>query len=92
MIIIDPDRNGATIYRNEFVSYITGSVREVCNQIIKRTCSRVDTCGLYKQILPIGVVDHGIGMAYIHELEYRGLDVKHISSKAIDILLPEITE
>lgn len=90
MIIIDPGRDGASVFHRGFISGIKGNVNEVCSQIIERTCSCFKPDGSLKQILDIYVVDCGIGIEYIRKLKSYGLNVNSISAKHIDIVLPKI--
>lgn len=90
MVIIEPGRDGVSVFHRGFISGIQGNVNEVCSQIVERTCSGLKSDESPKQIMDIYVVDCGIGMGYIRKLESYGLNVKRISPKYIDIILPKI--
>lgn len=90
MIIIDPDRDGVNIFRDDKASRIQGNIEDVCVQILHRICYATDNAGNPRQLLNVGVVRNGDGIYYIDKLRSFGLTVKEIHSQHINIVMPTI--
>lgn len=89
MIIVDPEREGCTIWRGDYVTHINGNVQECCKEIYDRTVL-VEDGFVDEQVIDIAVDIGGIGLPYIDHLRYMGLRVKEIKPKKIDVFLPKL--
>jgi adenylosuccinate synthase len=89
-IIIDPSRDGCTLWNKEFVTSIRGNIDEVCKDIYSRVTYVLHEdedeyqCFQFKKI---GVDITGIGRAYKDTLTKYGLEVVDIVGKPIDTYL-----
>lgn len=94
MLIIDPEVNCARIYTEDYAGVIKGQPDEVCDAIEKRVMAYnpygySDTNNLVQVIVP-SIVTGGIGNHYIYLLEKKGINVKEIKPKLIDVFLPKL--
>jgi len=90
MVILDPDKDGTSIWFESKVSRIRGNVYECCDEIIERTCRKVG--GNYRQEYPIAVDCTGIGRAHFDRLKSIGLEVFPIRAQSIDTFLPRLND
>lgn len=90
-MILDPYREGCTIWMGENVTSIKGSPQEVCEQIYMRVVvARESASGNihYEQVYEIGVDIGGIGITYKNILNDMGIKTYDIRGKRPDDILP----
>lgn len=93
MLIIDPEVDCARIYTEDYVGLIKGTPQEVCDSIEKRVMaySPYGYEGELCQAIVPTIVDGGIGTEYIRILEDKGIYVKKIKAKIIDVFFPKLS-
>lgn len=94
MLIIDPEKDCARIYTEDYVTTIKGNPQEVCDAIEQRVMAynpyTLDYKNDYVQVITPSVVTGGVGDYYIVLLEDKGIHVKKICPKAIGVFLPKL--
>ena len=90
-MILDPYRNGCTIWMGENVTSIKGNPQEVCEQLYTRVVvARESVSGKtqYEQVYEIGVDIGGDGIVYKDILNDMGIKTYDIRGKRLDDILP----
>lgn len=86
MLIIDLEKQGTRIYTEEYVRYISGTLKEVCVELAHRLFTLQGNT-LAQTIVP-SVDSAGIGQAYIDCLGHMKITVKEIKYMPYDTFLP----
>lgn len=89
MLIIDPEKDFARIYTENYAGIIKGNPKEVCEEIISRLLC-YDYYGVKTQIAIPSIVRNGVGDLYIDVLKGKDVKVKEISPKYISVFLPKL--
>ena len=92
MLIIDPEVNCTRIYTEDYAGVIKGNPQEICDDIEKRVMaySPYGYEGEVTQVIIPSIVVGGIGELYVDLLDGKGICVKKIRPKIIDVFLPKL--
>lgn len=90
-MILDPYRDGCTIWMGENVTSIKGNPHDVCEQIYMRVIVARESTNEkvhYEQVYEIGVDIGGDGIIYKKVLNDMGIKTYDIRGKRLDDILP----
>lgn len=93
MLIVDPEVDCARIYTEDYVGVIKGNPQEVCDSIEKRVMaySPYGYKGELCQAIVPTIVDGRVGTEYARILEEKGIYIKKIRAKIIDVFFPKLS-
>lgn len=90
-ITIDPHKGSCTFYIGDYVTSITGTPKECCEQIVKRVCCYDEQEDKFVQQYSILLDYYGEGGHYYYCLTKKyGLEIEKIKARPIDQVLPII--
>jgi len=91
-LMLDPDKNGCTIWVGKHIVHISGSVEYICEDISRRVSVLVNAPSgpKLRQVYDIGIDIAGCGRVYKDCLHRMGIQTYDITPRIIDDPLPRL--